>query len=44
MLETLVLGRKEDESTPDFSSDEWHNASLVTSRHAVRTQWNEAAT
>jgi hypothetical protein len=27
----------------DFSSKPWNDAPLVTPRHAVRTQWNEAA-
>lgn len=44
MLETLVIGQKGDERTPDFASEEWRNAPLVTPRYAVRTQWNEAAT
>ncbi len=44
MLQTLVLGRKGDSLTPDFTSDGWCDAPLVTPRHAVRTQWNEAAT
>ena len=30
-------------SPTDFSSEPWNTASLVTPRHAVRTQWNEAA-
>ena len=30
-------------SSPDFSSEPWNTASLVTPRHAVRTQWNDAA-
>jgi len=43
MLDTLILGPKGDESTPDFTADGWRDAPLVTPRHAVRTQWNEAA-
>ena len=43
MLDTLILGRKGKENTPDFTADGWRNAPLVTPRHAVRTQWNEAA-
>jgi hypothetical protein len=40
----MVIGRKGDTSTPDFTLVGWQDAPLVTPRHAVRTQWNEAAT
>ena len=29
--------------TVDFTTQPWANAALITPRHAVRTQWNEAA-
>lgn len=42
MLQGLVLT---DPSCPptDFESPEWRDVALVTPRHAVRTQWNDAA-
>ncbi|PPQ74787.1 hypothetical protein CVT24_003726 [Panaeolus cyanescens] len=40
MLEGLVLGGPK---KVDFTKDPWRNASLVTPRHAVRRQWNDAA-
>ena len=42
MLRSLIIG-KEATRTVDFSSSPWNDAALVTPRHAVRTQWNEAA-
>jgi hypothetical protein len=39
MLRSLLL-----QCSPiDFSSPPWADASLITPRHAVRTQWNEAS-
>ncbi|EUC56046.1 ATP-dependent DNA helicase PIF1, putative [Rhizoctonia solani AG-3 Rhs1AP] len=42
MLRTLVLTNPECEPT-DFQSDTWKNACLITPRHIVRMQWNNAA-
>ena len=39
MLRSLLLQH----SPIDFSSPPWTDASLITPRHAVRTQWNQAA-
>ena len=39
MLRTLLLHR----SPIDFSSPPWNDASLITPRHGVRTQWNDAS-
>jgi len=39
MLRTLLL----QQSPIDFSSPPWADASLITPRHGVRTQWNQAA-
>ena len=39
MLRSLLLQH----SPIDFSSAPWANASLITPRHGVRTQWNQAA-
>ena len=39
MLRSLLLQH----SPIDFSSPPWTSASLITPRHAVRTQWNQAA-
>jgi hypothetical protein len=44
MLRTLLITNQTSESVPvDFSTKPWKDARLVTPRHAVRTQWNEAA-
>ncbi len=43
MLQKLVLTNPEC-PIPDFESDPWRDVALVTPRHAVRMQWNEAAT
>lgn len=43
MLRSLVLTNPQCQET-DFSTPPWCNAVLVTPRHAVRTQWNDAAT
>ena len=42
MLRSLKFG-KDERHTINFSSLPWKDASLVTPRHAVRTQWNDAA-
>ena len=42
MLRSLIIGKGE-APTIDFSSLPWNEAALVTPRHAVRTQWNDAA-
>jgi hypothetical protein len=42
MLRKLVIGKLQ-EPQVDFSVDPWKSASLITPRHAVRKQWNEAA-
>ena len=42
MLRSLIIG-KDKAHAADFSSLPWREASLFTSRHAVRTQWNDAA-
>ena len=42
MLRSLVLTNPHCEET-DFSQPPWSDAVLVTPRHTVRTQWNEAA-
>ena len=42
MLRKLVIGKSQ-EPQVDFSVDPWKSASLITPRHAVRKQWNEAA-
>ena len=39
MLRSLLLQH----SPIDFSSPPWADASLITPRHAVRTQWNQAS-
>lgn len=44
MLSFLILGRKKEQGTPDFDIPPWDEATLITPRHAVRTQWNDAAT
>ncbi|KAJ7475396.1 hypothetical protein B0H11DRAFT_1917799 [Mycena galericulata] len=42
MLRSLLV--TEGSSTmPDWSTDPWRNAALVTPRHSVRTRWNTAA-
>jgi hypothetical protein len=41
MLRSLILSKK-DEPSLDFSSDPWREAPLITPRHAVRCQWNDA--
>jgi hypothetical protein len=44
MLRTLLITNQTSESVPvDFSTKPWKDARLVTPRHAVCTQWNEAA-
>ncbi|TFY52705.1 hypothetical protein EVJ58_g9862 [Rhodofomes roseus] len=43
MLRTLVLTNPQCIRT-DFDSPPWRDAVLVTPRHAVRMQWNDAAT
>ncbi|KJA13633.1 hypothetical protein HYPSUDRAFT_532240 [Hypholoma sublateritium FD-334 SS-4] len=42
-INKLVLSHPECEK-PDFQQEPWSNAVLVTSRHAVREQWNEHST
>jgi len=42
MLRSLIIG-KDEAHTIDFSCQPWRDASLVTPRHAVRMQWNDAA-
>lgn len=42
MLWSLIIG-KDEAHTVDFSCQPWSDAALVTPRHAVRTQWNDAA-
>lgn len=41
-VQKLVLTNKNCD-VPDFSTELWSEAILITSRHAVREQWNEAA-
>ena len=43
MLRTLIIGRRP-ENDVDFSKEPWSEAPLITPRHAVRNQWNAAAT
>lgn len=43
MLRELVLTNPKC-AIPDFESEQWRDVALVTPRHAVRTQWNDAAT
>ncbi|TFY67448.1 hypothetical protein EVJ58_g1608 [Rhodofomes roseus] len=43
MLRSLVLTHPKCTPT-DFDREPWSNALLVTPRHTVRTQWNDAAT
>ena len=50
MLRKMLIRRRasnslDDGSTPqiDFSTAPWSDAALITPRHAVRSQWNEAA-
>ena len=42
MLRSLIIGNEEAHAI-DFSSLPWSEAALVTPRHAMRTQWNDAA-
>lgn len=42
MLRKQIITNAACEPT-DFSSEPWNDAPLVTPRHAVRTQWNDAA-
>ncbi|KAJ6479041.1 hypothetical protein C8R45DRAFT_762088, partial [Mycena sanguinolenta] len=42
MLRSLVFGKEHGVPSVDFESAPWNDASLVTPRHAVRNQWNEA--
>ncbi|GLB44644.1 putative G-quadruplex DNA unwinding [Lyophyllum shimeji] len=42
MLRELIVGHPGTQA-PDFGEEPWSNASLVTPRHAVRTEWNSAA-
>lgn len=42
MLRTLIIGKKRDLDV-DFEEESWSEASLITPRHAVRSQWNTAA-
>ena len=42
MLRSLIIGNEEAHAI-DFSSLPWSEAALVTPRHAIRTQWNDAA-
>jgi hypothetical protein len=43
LLRSLIVG-KTPEMNVNFREEPWRSASLVTPRHAVRTEWNEAAT
>ncbi|KAJ7805180.1 hypothetical protein B0H14DRAFT_2611557 [Mycena olivaceomarginata] len=43
MLRTLIVGKEHATTSVDFGIAPWNNVSLVTPRHAVRTQWNEAS-
>ncbi|KAJ7833759.1 hypothetical protein B0H14DRAFT_3710216 [Mycena olivaceomarginata] len=43
MLRTLIVGKERDVESANFEIPPWHDASLVTPRHAVRAQWNSAA-
>ena len=42
MLRSLII-RRDKENDVDFSQSPWSEAALVTPRHAVRVQWNNAA-
>jgi hypothetical protein len=42
MLRTLVVSREGSVPT-DFSEEKWAKAALITPRHGVRREWNEAA-
>lgn len=42
MLRTLVVSREGAVPT-DFSDEKWSKAALITPRHGVRREWNEAA-
>ncbi|KAJ7362358.1 hypothetical protein DFH08DRAFT_840795 [Mycena albidolilacea] len=39
----LIVGKEGDVVSANFEIPPWHDASLVTPRHAVRAQWNSAA-
>ena len=43
LLRSLIVG-KSPQMNVDFQEEPWSSASLVTPQHAVRTEWNEAAT
>ncbi|KAJ6471674.1 hypothetical protein DFH09DRAFT_1476501 [Mycena vulgaris] len=44
MLRTLIVGKPGTSPAEGGSkTDDWNEASLVTPRHAIRTQWNEEA-
>ncbi|KAJ7017151.1 hypothetical protein C8F04DRAFT_1244317 [Mycena alexandri] len=43
MLRTLVVQGRGIQGNIDFETAPWNEASLVTPRHAVRTQWNDEA-
>jgi hypothetical protein len=42
MLRSLIIGDKTSQAV-DFDREPWNEAALVTPRHAVRVQWNNAA-
>ena len=41
MLRSLVIGKNP--SVVNLANEPWNDAALVTPRHAVRVQWNDAA-